>query len=88
VNTGGTIAPFIHASGTFLYYVTDGLVGMGGLDVFRCEKTAASTWNPPANLGYPLNTFEQASLFYHFRTTRKGFCSCSGPEVNDQAATA
>ncbi len=39
VNTAGKdMAPFIHASGTTLYYVTDGLVGMGGLDVFRCEK--------------------------------------------------
>jgi hypothetical protein len=33
------MAPFIHASGTTLYYVTDGLIGMGGLDVFRCEKS-------------------------------------------------
>jgi hypothetical protein len=41
VNTPGKdMAPFIHASATTLYYVTDGLVGMGGLDVFRCERTA------------------------------------------------
>ena len=44
VNTAGKdMAPFIHASGTTLYYVTDGLVGMGGLDVFRCEKARGPT---------------------------------------------
>ena len=78
VNTPGKdMAPFIHASGTTLYYVTDGLVGMGGLDVFRCEKTAAGTWSPPANLGYPLNTFENEASLFIASDNQKGFCSRS-----------
>ena len=78
VNTAGKdMAPFIHASGTTLYYVTDGLVGMGGLDVFRCEKTAASAWSPPANLGYPLNTFENEASLFITSDNQKGFCSRS-----------
>lgn len=78
VNTPGKdMAPFIHASGTTLYYVTDGLVGMGGLDVFRCEKNAAGKWGEPHNLGYPLNTFENEASLFITSDNQKGFCSRS-----------
>ncbi|WP_072052913.1 OmpA family protein [Hymenobacter terrenus] len=78
VNTSGKdMAPFIHASGTTLYYVTDGLVGMGGLDVFRCEKTSANSWSPPRNLGFPLNTFENEASLFVTSDNQKGFCSRS-----------
>jgi len=76
VNTAGKdMAPFIHASGTTLYYVTDGLVGMGGLDVFRCEKNANGGWSEPRNLGYPLNTFENEASLFITSDNQKGFCS-------------
>ena len=78
VNTAGKdMAPFIHASGTTLYYVTDGLIGMGGLDVFRCEKTPAGTWSVPRNLGYPLNTFENEASLFITSDNQRGFCSRS-----------
>ena len=78
VNTPGKdMAPFIHASGTTLYYVTDGLIGMGGLDVFRCEKTPAGTWTSPTNLGFPLNTFENEASLFITSDNLKGFCSRS-----------
>ena len=78
VNTAGKdMAPFIHASGTTLYYVTDGLLGMGGLDVFRCEKNLAGTWSAPRNLGYPLNTFENEASLFITSDNQKGFCSRS-----------
>lgn len=78
VNTPGKdMAPFIHASGTTLYYVTDGLVGMGGLDVFRCEKSGAGAWSEPRNLGYPLNTFENEASLFITSDNQKGFCSRS-----------
>lgn len=78
VNTPGKdMAPFIHASGTTLYYVTDGLVGMGGLDVFRCEKNLTGKWSEPNNLGYPLNTFENEASLFIASDNQKGFCSRS-----------
>ncbi|WP_045688586.1 OmpA family protein [Hymenobacter sp. AT01-02] len=78
VNTSGKdMAPFIHASGTTLYYVTDGLVGMGGLDVYRCEQQAANKWSIPQNLGYPLNTFENEASLFISSDNRRGFCSRS-----------
>ncbi|HLK96419.1 MAG TPA: OmpA family protein, partial [Hymenobacter sp.] len=78
VNTAGKdMAPFIHASGTTLYYVTDGLVGMGGLDVYRCEQQGASQWSEPQNLGYPLNTHENEASLFISSDNRRGFCSRS-----------
>ncbi|MBC8083544.1 MAG: OmpA family protein [Hymenobacter sp.] len=78
VNTPGKdMAPFIHASSTTLYYVTDGLVGMGGLDVFRCEQQAAGHWSDPQNLGYPLNTHENEASLFISSDNRRGFCSRS-----------
>ena len=77
VNTAGKdMAPFIHASGTTLYYVTDGLVGMGGLDVFRSEKGPVSNqWSEPRNLGYPLNTFENEASMFVSSDNLHGYCS-------------
>jgi outer membrane protein OmpA-like peptidoglycan-associated protein len=78
VNTAGKdMAPFIHASSSTLYYVTDGLVGMGGLDVYRCEMQSATTWSEPTNLGYPLNTHENEASLFISSDNRRGFCSRS-----------
>lgn len=78
VNTPGKdMAPFIHASGTTLYYVTDGLVGMGGLDVFRSAAQPDGRWDVPQNLGYPLNTFENEASLFISSDNRRGFCSRS-----------
>ncbi|UOQ70775.1 OmpA family protein [Hymenobacter cellulosilyticus] len=87
VNTPGKdMAPFIHASGTTLYYVTDGLVGMGGLDVYRCELQTGNKWSDPQNLGYPLNTFENEASLFISSDNRRGFCSRSrAPEVGMKA---
>lgn len=55
INTkGDELFPQIGADGN-LYYSTDGLAGMGGLDVFHTEGSKAN-WGTPVNLGYPLNS--------------------------------
>ena len=65
VNTSGEDkSPFIHANGQTLFFATDGLVGMGGLDLFYTENLSDTAWSKPVNLGYPINTQEdQVSLF-------------------------
>ena len=90
VNTvGKDMAPFIHASGTTLYYVTDGLVGMGGLDVFRCElqDPVSGKWGEPHNLGYPLNTFENEASLFISSDNQRGFCSRTTQDKDAAAAT-
>lgn len=55
INTpGNELFPAIGADHN-LYYSTDGLAGMGGLDVFFASGSKGS-WTTPVNLGYPLNS--------------------------------
>ena len=76
VNTPGRdMGPFLHASGTTLYYVTDGLIGMGALDLFRTERQRGAGWGVPQNLGYPLNTFEDESSVFITTDNRTGYYS-------------
>lgn len=71
VNLGPTVnsserdmAPFIHGSGSTLYFVSDGHLGLGGLDVFMTSLDGQMQWQTPKNLGYPLNTHaDEGSLF-------------------------
>ncbi|MBI1192443.1 MAG: OmpA family protein [Bacteroidetes bacterium] len=55
VNTpGDEMFPFWHENGT-LYFASDGLPGLGGLDVFETRQDNAS-WQIPRNLGKPINS--------------------------------
>jgi outer membrane protein OmpA-like peptidoglycan-associated protein/tetratricopeptide (TPR) repeat protein len=47
---------FIHPDGNTLYFSSNGLKGMGGLDIFISRKNAKGEWGNPENLGYPINT--------------------------------
>jgi outer membrane protein OmpA-like peptidoglycan-associated protein len=57
------LSPFIHANGKTLFYSSEGLVGMGGLDLYFSENQNGK-WTKSENLGFPLNTHEdQVALF-------------------------
>ncbi len=55
--------PFISPDGRFLYFSSNGHLGMGGFDIFRCKKKKDGTWSKPVNMGFPLNTVDD-DLFY------------------------
>lgn len=76
INTPGRdMAPFLHASGSTLYFVSDGPIGMGGLDVFRIARKPGAGWGTPENLGYPLNTFEDESSIFITSDNHTGYYS-------------
>lgn len=58
INTPGKEeAVFIHPDNQTLYYASDGLTGMGGLDLYVCHRDSITgKWGKPTNLGYPINT--------------------------------
>lgn len=57
VNTKGTeMAPFLHPDGHTLYFSSDKHVGMGGFDLFMSRRGEDGQWQPPVNLGFPINT--------------------------------
>jgi outer membrane protein OmpA-like peptidoglycan-associated protein/tetratricopeptide (TPR) repeat protein len=56
INTPGKEnCPFLHADGNSLYFSSDGLPGMGNLDLYL-SRGIDGVWGIPENLGYPLNT--------------------------------
>lgn len=56
INTEGReMFPFIHEDGT-LYFSSDALPGLGGLDVFEA-KNINGDWTDPENLRVPINSY-------------------------------
>jgi len=56
INTPGNEEfPYLHADGS-LYYSSDGLPGMGGLDVFHAALLSDNKWGNPSNMGAPINS--------------------------------
>lgn len=75
VNTAGSeTAPFLHASGSTLYFSSNGHTGMGGADIFKATSTN-QIWSQPENLGYPLNTAANEASFFITPDNTKGYYS-------------
>lgn len=55
-STGVEMSPFIHPDNSTLYFSSDGLIGLGGYDLFVSRKDSNGAWSIPENLGYPINT--------------------------------
>lgn len=56
INTEGReMFPFITDEET-LYFASDALPGLGGLDIFETQQNSDGSWQPPANLRTPVNT--------------------------------
>lgn len=55
INTPGKeVFPFVDEEGV-LYFSSDGLSGMGGLDLFK-SNGSKNLWSEPVNLKYPINS--------------------------------
>jgi len=55
INTpGDEVFPFLR-NDTVLYFASNGLPGMGGLDIFKSTKTD-NKWGTPVNLKFPINS--------------------------------
>jgi len=55
---------FISANGQHLYFSSNGLAGMGDLDIYRSTFDAVKKeWSEPVNLGYPINSVENDIYF-------------------------
>ena len=49
-----------------LYYSSDGLIGLGGYDIFM-TRLENGEWSEPQNMGYPINTpFDEIGLIYNY----------------------
>ena len=78
INTAGNEAfPFLHHDGN-LFYASDGLAGLGGLDVFMAIpllKDKKAKWSIPLNMGAPFNSHYDDFGFIINRKEDAGFFS-------------
>jgi len=69
-------SPFIHQDNQTLYFSSEGLIGMGGLDLFVSRQDADGKWSKPKNLGYPINSaLDETSLIVNAKGDKAYFSS-------------
>lgn len=76
INTSGDeMSPFIHHDNQTLYFSSNGLIGMGGFDLFKTSKDETGKWSEPVNLGYPINTFYDETGLFVTATGKRAYFS-------------
>jgi outer membrane protein OmpA-like peptidoglycan-associated protein len=70
---GNEMFPFVDRDGN-LWYASNGIPGLGGLDIFRAEKRPEG-FAEPVNAGYPLNTRFDDFGFITSGTGEEGYFS-------------
>jgi outer membrane protein OmpA-like peptidoglycan-associated protein len=73
VNTSGNERTPVPGQHDELYFSSDGLVGMGGLDIYRADMRDGRI-GVAVNLGYPVNS-PQDDLAFNFKAPAKGYLS-------------
>lgn len=63
--TGYETTPYITPDGKYLFFSSDGHIGMGGLDVFVAENLG-NGWSKPKNLGAGINTVNNDTHFKYY----------------------
>lgn len=74
---GNERSPFFDGDKTF-YFSSDGLIGMGGLDIFRAA-VATGKMGAPVNMGYPINS-PQDDFAYYSNGPLEGYLSSNRTE--------
>jgi len=73
--------PYVHPDGTF-YFSSNGLIGLGGLDIFKAKLLADGSWKVE-NLGSPINSnFDDFGITFQ-KDQEKGFFSSSRTQKGD-----
>ncbi|MEO6903594.1 MAG: OmpA family protein [Bacteroidia bacterium] len=87
INMGHTIntfedevSPFFYSPTATLYYSSDGLPGIGGLDIFKSTYTKSGIWTIPENLKAPINSSKDDAYFILDNTQRQGYLSSDREE--------
>ena len=75
INTAGDeVSPFYHTISNTLYFSSNGLPGLGGLDVFKSSLNVDdSLYGPPKNLNTPINSSKDDAYFIMERLGGNGF---------------
>ena len=84
INTSGNeITPFYDSETKTLYFSSNHHLGIGGYDIFQ-SKGAMSQWEPPANMGVPINSEQHEYYFTVNGFDRGGYFSSNRVQPNAQ----
>ena len=67
---GFETTPYITPDGKYLFFSSDGHLGMGGMDVFVSENLG-NNWSKPKNLGVAVNTVNNDTHFKYYAELKK-----------------
>lgn len=67
--------PFIHPSGSVLFFSSKGHQCIGGFDVFFSMKGLDNNWEEPLNIGYPINTPDDDMFYVTSPDGKRGYYS-------------
>ncbi len=72
VNTPeGETTPFITPDGRYLFFSSNGHIGMGGMDIFVSENLGGGLWSKAVNLGGFVNTVNNDTHFKYYPELKK-----------------
>jgi len=63
-SSGNEKSPFIHSDSQTLYFSSEGIMGMGGYDIFFTRLEEDGNWSKPKNIGYPINSVDDDVGFF------------------------
>lgn len=73
INTGGDeITPFFDVQTQTLYFSSNGLISLGGMDIFQAIRSG-NNWTRPENLGVPYNSTTDDFFFILKKSGNGGF---------------
>ena len=82
INTAGNEMFPTFAENGDLYFASDGIVGLGGLDIFIAKKVGAEMkWENPKNLGFPINSENNDYSLIEY-TDKKGYFTSERKNAN------
>lgn len=63
---GNETTPFITPDGKYLFFSSDGHLGMGGYDIFVTKNLGNNQWSRPVNLGAEFNSVNDDTHFKYY----------------------
>ena len=70
---GNELFPNVDHNTGRVYFASDGLIGLGGLDIFYTEDRGNDDWTSPENLGFPINTISDDFSLVFEDNGREGY---------------
>jgi len=75
INTeGNEMFPYFDADGGYLFYSSNGLPGLGGLDIFVSKERRDGSYTKPLNMGSPINS-NRDDFSFIYKEDGSGFLS-------------